>query len=173
MCFYIPKEFQSNPPKPAGNGVYLSRKSMDVFALKQSGFPNTDQMVGKFKDKLKKFSNMVDFSFYVWMGYDRFKETVDVMFVKTQQKQQKPLEQAPFQVIKKFDVSFHIQNSISLCSFLSKGFEERQYPSVMWVCSKSGEFMDLFGYISGNNEKSKKSFRKKKKKYCNQHFLGS
>ena len=82
MCFYIQKEFQLNPPKPIQRGVYLSRKTMNVFALKQSSFPNTEQMVAKLKDKLKPFSHMVDFPFFIWMGYDRFKETVDVMFVK-------------------------------------------------------------------------------------------
>merc|ERR1711915_972529 len=72
-CFYIPEEFQSNPPKPTGNGVYLSKKKEEnVYAMKKSGFPNIGQEVRKLKDKLERgFANKVDFSSYMWMGYDR------------------------------------------------------------------------------------------------------
>merc|ERR1719483_680418 len=36
------------------------------------------------------------------------------------------------------------------------GFEERYYPSVKWVCTQSGGFMSLFGYISGRNSGNQK-----------------
>ena len=36
-----------------------------------------------------------------------------------------------------------------------QGYEERFYPSNMWVCTRSGGFMNLFRYISGDNTRSK------------------
>ena len=59
-------------------------------------------------------------------------------------------ENAPYRVIQKYD-----------------GYEERFYPSRMWVCTRSGGrnggFMKLFGYISGENSRSKINIQ-----YCNQ-----
>lgn len=37
-----------------------------------------------------------------------------------------------------------------------QGYEERFYPSRLWVCTRSGSFMDLFRYISGANSRSQK-----------------
>merc|ERR1719385_489869 len=43
-------------------------------------------------------------------------------------------ENAPYQVVNSYD-----------------GYEERYYPSNMWVCTRTGGFMNLFRYISGDN----------------------
>merc|ERR1712003_56250 len=48
-------------------------------------------------------------------------------------------ENAPYNVINSFD-----------------GYEERFYPSTKWVCTRTGRFMDLFGYISGENSQKQK-----------------
>jgi len=50
-------------------------------------------------------------------------------------------QNAPYSVVQKFD-----------------GFEERYYPSVKWVCTRTGGFNSLFGYISGTNNRSKTTF---------------
>jgi len=47
-------------------------------------------------------------------------------------------QNAPYSVVQKFD-----------------GYEERSYPSVMWVCTRTGGFNSLFGYISGTNSRGK------------------
>merc|ERR1711884_204386 len=36
------------------------------------------------------------------------------------------------------------------------GYEERYYPSNMWVCTRTGGFMNLFRYISGDNARDQK-----------------
>merc|ERR1711879_484188 len=50
-------------------------------------------------------------------------------------------ENAPYSVVNTYD-----------------GYEERFYPSKMWVCTRSGRggFMKLFGYISGDNSGNQK-----------------
>merc|ERR1711990_856753 len=50
-------------------------------------------------------------------------------------------ENAPYNVVNTYD-----------------GYEERFYPSKMWVCTRSGRggFMQLFGYISGDNTGNQK-----------------
>ena len=44
-------------------------------------------------------------------------------------------------------------------TFIIQGYEERFYPSKMWVCTRgsgsNGGFMKLFRYISGANSRSK------------------
>merc|ERR1711915_566464 len=49
------------------------------------------------------------------------------------------LEQAPYKLVQQFD-----------------GFEERSYPSMMWVCTRVGGFMSLFRYISGGNDRNRR-----------------
>ena len=72
MCFYITDEFQSNPPKPTGSGVYLSqKKSMNVFAMTMGGYPNMAAEAKNLRGKLKRGkANQVDFSSYISMSYD-------------------------------------------------------------------------------------------------------
>merc|ERR1711978_431787 len=48
-------------------------------------------------------------------------------------------ENAPYRVVNTYD-----------------GYEERFYPSNMWVCTRSGGFMNLFRYISGDNTRNQK-----------------
>ena len=71
MCFYITEEFQSNPPKPTGRGVYLSPKSMSVFAMTMGGYPNMAAEAKKLRGKLERGrASQVDFSSYMSMSYD-------------------------------------------------------------------------------------------------------
>merc|ERR1711915_72256 len=83
-CFYLPKEFQSNPPTPTGRGVYLSKKrARNVYAMRKTGFPNIEQEVQRLQETLERsLPNKVDFSAVMWIGYDRYRETADVMFNK-------------------------------------------------------------------------------------------
>merc|ERR1712241_1121700 len=48
-------------------------------------------------------------------------------------------ENAPYQVVNSYD-----------------GYEERYYPSNMWVCTRTGGLMNLFRYISGDNARDQK-----------------
>jgi len=50
-------------------------------------------------------------------------------------------QNAPYTVVQKLD-----------------GYEERYYPSSKWVCTRTGGFNSLFGYISGTNSRSKTTF---------------
>jgi len=72
MCFYITEEFQSNPPKPTGSGVYLSqKKSMNVFAMTMGGYPSMAAEAKKLREKLERGkASQADFSFYMSMSYD-------------------------------------------------------------------------------------------------------
>ena len=72
MCFYITEEFQSNPPKPTGRGVYLSqKKAMNVFAMTMGGYPNMAAEAKKLRGKLERGrASQVDFSSYMSMSYD-------------------------------------------------------------------------------------------------------
>ena len=38
-----------------------------------------------------------------------------------------------------------------------QGYEERFYPSKAWVCTRSGGFRSLFRYISGDNDRGRKT----------------
>jgi len=72
MCFYITKEFQSNPPRPSGSGVYLSqKKAMSVYAMSMGGYPNMAVEAQKLREKLERGrASQVDFSTYMSMSYD-------------------------------------------------------------------------------------------------------
>ena len=72
MCFYITKEFQSNPPRPSGCGVYLSqKKAMEVYAMTMGGYPNMAVEAKKLREKLERGrASQVDFSMYMSMSYD-------------------------------------------------------------------------------------------------------
>eukprot|EP00091_Calanus_sinicus_P016219 TRINITY_DN3549_c0_g1_i7.p1 TRINITY_DN3549_c0_g1~~TRINITY_DN3549_c0_g1_i7.p1 ORF type:complete len:203 (-),score=62.46 TRINITY_DN3549_c0_g1_i7:37-645(-) len=88
MCFYITEEFQSNPPQPTGDGVYISnKKSMSVFAMTMGGYPNMEVEARKLREKLEKGrASQVDFSSYMSMSYDSPWKVVnrrdDVMYRK-------------------------------------------------------------------------------------------
>merc|ERR1712142_628365 len=72
MCFYLTKEFQSNPPRPSGGGVYLSQKKvMTVYAMTMGGYPNMAVEAKKLREKLERGrASQVDFSMYMSMSYD-------------------------------------------------------------------------------------------------------
>ena len=88
MCFYLTSEFQSNPPQPSGNGVYLAqKKAMTVFAMTMGGYPNMAVEARKLREKLEKGrASQVDFSTYMSMSYDNPWKLVnrrnDVMYKK-------------------------------------------------------------------------------------------
>jgi len=71
MCFYLTREFQSNPPVPTSNNVRLVRMpTINGYAKTiKTGFPN-------WQDEGKKFMNelsgkvRVDTSMFYSMGYD-------------------------------------------------------------------------------------------------------
>ena len=88
MCFYLTQEFQSNPPQPTGNGVYIAqKKSMTVFAMTMGGYPNMVVEARKLREKLEKGrASQVDFSTFMFMSYDSPWKVVnrrnDVMYKK-------------------------------------------------------------------------------------------
>jgi len=71
-CFYLTEAFQSNPPQPTANGVYLvQKKAMNVYATTMGGYPNMAKEAAKLMTRLERGrASQVDFSNYMSMGYD-------------------------------------------------------------------------------------------------------
>ena len=68
-------------------------------------------------------------------------------------------ENAPYTVVNSYDVSWTLSILMLTIMIWWQGYEERYYPSKMWVCTRSGRgggFMKLFGYISGDNSRNQK-----------------
>ena len=67
-------------------------------------------------------------------------------------------QNAPYEVIQTYDVSMSKNIRVVVTKSLYQGYEERFYPSRLWVCTRSdsdnGGFMKLFRYISGANTRS-------------------
>ena len=75
MCFYITKEFQSNPPEPTDPEVkILKSKERIVFVKQFGGYAMQDSVwmkeAEKFRAELSERSNEVDFNYFWTAGYD-------------------------------------------------------------------------------------------------------
>merc|ERR1719427_586178 len=72
MCFYLTQAFQSNPPQPSANGVYVvQKKAMNVYATTMGGYPNMSVESRNLREKLERGrASQVDFSSYMSMSYD-------------------------------------------------------------------------------------------------------
>merc|ERR1711990_294568 len=75
MCFYITKEFQSNPPEPVDPEVKLVKSKERVVFVKQfGGYAMQDSVwmkeAEKFRAELSERSNEVDLSYFWTAGYD-------------------------------------------------------------------------------------------------------
>merc|ERR1712228_88268 len=75
MCFYITKEFQSNPPEPVDPEVKLVKSKERVVFVKQfGGYAMQDSVwmkeAEKFRAELSERSNELDLSYFWTAGYD-------------------------------------------------------------------------------------------------------
>merc|ERR1712062_369223 len=75
MCFYITKEFQSNPPEPVDPEVRIVKSKERVGFVKQfGGYAMQDSVwmkeAEKFRAELSERSNEVDFNYFWTAGYD-------------------------------------------------------------------------------------------------------
>ena len=77
MCFYITKEFQSNPPEPLDPEVKVIKSEERIFLVKQfGGFALQDSFwikeAEKFRSQLQKrqSGDGVDLSYFWAAGYD-------------------------------------------------------------------------------------------------------
>ena len=75
MCFYITKEFQSNPPEPMDPEVKIKKsKKRIVFVKRFGGYAMQDSVwmneAEKFKEELSDRKNEVDFGHFWTAGYD-------------------------------------------------------------------------------------------------------
>ena len=75
MCFYITKEFQSNPPEPLDPEVKVMKSDERIFFVNQfGGFAMQDSVwlkeAEKFRAQLKGSGAKVDFSYFWAAGYD-------------------------------------------------------------------------------------------------------
>ena len=75
MCFYITKEFQSNPPEPVDTEVKIVKSKERVVFVKQfGGYAMQDSVwmkeAEKFRAELSERSNEVDFNYFWTAGYD-------------------------------------------------------------------------------------------------------
>merc|ERR1711992_214614 len=75
MCFYITKEFQSNPPEPVDPEVKIVKSKERVVFVKQfGGYAMQDSVwmeeADKFRAELSERSNEVNFNYFWTAGYD-------------------------------------------------------------------------------------------------------
>lgn len=75
MSFYIPENFQDNPPAPSGEGVFTeSRDKMTVYVRRFSGRPKETEWVREFKQLCLDLEEAgikdVDVSTFYAVGYD-------------------------------------------------------------------------------------------------------
>merc|ERR1712110_640988 len=75
MCFYITKEFQSNPPEPVDAEVKIVKSKERIVFVKQfGGYAMQDSVwmkeADKFRAELSERSNEVDLSYFWTAGYD-------------------------------------------------------------------------------------------------------
>ena len=75
MCFYITKEFQSNPPEPVDPEVRIVKSKERVGFVKQfGGYAMQDSVwmkeAEKFRAELSERSNEVNFNYFWTAGYD-------------------------------------------------------------------------------------------------------
>merc|ERR1711988_944378 len=75
MCFYITKEFQSNPPEPVDPEVRIVKSKERVGFVKQFGGYAMQDFVWmkeaeKFRAELSERSNEVNFNYFWTAGYD-------------------------------------------------------------------------------------------------------
>merc|ERR1712244_77664 len=75
MCFYITKEFQSNPPEPVDPEVKIVKSKERIVFVKQfGGYAMQDSVwmkeAEKFRSELSERSNEVDLSYFWTAGYD-------------------------------------------------------------------------------------------------------
>jgi len=89
MCFYLEKKHQDNPPNPADKDITVGKKKeMTVLVHTFGGYAMMDRTwireAEKFKTKLKKTSNSINFSEFYTAGYDSpwkfWNRTNEVMF---------------------------------------------------------------------------------------------
>merc|ERR1712088_229891 len=75
MCFYITKEFQSNPPEPVDPEVKIVKSKERIVFVKQfGGYAMQDSVwmkeADKFRSELSERTNEVDLSYFWTAGYD-------------------------------------------------------------------------------------------------------
>merc|ERR1712045_904418 len=75
MCFFITKEFQSNPPEPVDPEVKIVKSKERIVFVKQfGGYAMQDSVwmkeADKFRAELSERSNEVDLSYFWTAGYD-------------------------------------------------------------------------------------------------------
>ena len=75
MCFYITKEFQSNPPEPVDPEVKIVKSKERIVFVKQfGGYAMQDSVwmkeADKFRAELSERSGEVDLSYFWTAGYD-------------------------------------------------------------------------------------------------------
>ncbi|KAI8518382.1 hypothetical protein Bbelb_043990 [Branchiostoma belcheri] len=176
-CFYLPKEHQTNPPKPKNDEVFIDDEpAFDVWVTAFSGWA-TDDKVDKLMDtfRLQLVNNNALYTQYYFIAsYDvpwkttRYNELWNLKAGR----RYKPKHESEESVEQTTETSREISRDSMKCEdgecpeyqSIKKfnNFEERKMPGTWWVCKKSRDcsmtpissFWSLMNYISGSNHRS-------------------